>query len=88
MVKIMEKMVHKVLFCCEIRQKAKVVNHKTAAFMVNILPEAPISLVAVDLYGPHPKGRSAECYLFVVLDTFTTYIRLYKIKRATNEKLI
>lgn len=45
------------------------------AVMVNIIPEAPLSLVAVDIFGPVPTGRGGVNYLFVELDTFPKVVR-------------
>ena len=45
--------------------------------MKYIKVERPFDLVAVDLYGPLPKGRGGVVYIFVVLDTFTKFVRLY-----------
>ena len=42
--------------------------------------ERPFDLVAVDLYGPSTKGRGGVVYVFVVLDTFSKFIRLYSVK--------
>ena len=49
--------------------------------------ERPFDLVAVDLYGPLPKGRGGVVYVFVVLDTFSKLVRLYSVKRATSRVL-
>ena len=49
--------------------------------------ERPFDLVAVDLFGPLPKGRGGVMYIFVMLDTFSKYVRLYSVKRATSQVL-
>ena len=33
------------------------------------------------------RGRGGVMYVFVVLDTFSKYVRLYSIKRATSRVL-
>ena len=47
----------------------------------------PFDLVVVDLFGPLPKGRGGVMYIFVMLDTFSKYVRLYSVKRATSQVL-
>ena len=68
-------------------QKSKVVNYRVEGEMNYIKVERPFDLVAVDLYGPLPRGRSGVLYVFVVLDTFSKFVKLYSIKRATSKVL-
>ena len=49
--------------------------------------ERTFDLVPVDLYGPLPKGRDGVMYVFVVLDTFSKFVKLYSVKRATSRVL-
>ena len=49
--------------------------------------ERLFDLVAVDLYGPLPKGRGGVMYVFVVLDTFSKFVKLYSVKRASSRVL-
>ena len=52
--------------------------------MQHVIPDSLLAIVAVDLYGPLPKGRGGVNYLFVVLDVFTKFVKLYPIKKATS----
>lgn len=79
----MLKIIKYVVKACDLCQRAKVNNQQQEGLMKNIIPEAPLSLVAVDLYGPLPVGKGGVAYLFVVLDTFSKYVKLYPIKKAT-----
>ena len=72
---------------CVLCQKSKVVNYRLEGELNYIKVEKPFDLVAVDLYGPLPKGRGGVMYIFVVLDTFSKYVRLYSVKRATSKVL-
>lgn len=42
----------------------------------------PGDLVTVDYYGPLPEGRSKAAYIFVAIDTFSKFVRLYPLRRA------
>lgn len=39
-------------------------------------------LVTVDLYGPLPIGRGGVEYIFLVIDSFSKYVKLYALKKA------
>ena len=69
-----------VLRVCDLCQRSKVVNYRVEGEMNYIKVERPFDLVAVDLYGPLPKGRGGVVYAFVVLDTFSKFVRLYSVK--------
>ena len=55
--KNMERRVRKLLRGCDLCQKSKVVNYRVEGEMNFIKVERPFDLVAVDLFGPLPKGR-------------------------------
>ena len=52
----MERRVRRVLRVCDLCQKSKVVNYRVEGEMNYIKVERPFDLVAVDLYGPLPRG--------------------------------
>lgn len=39
--------------------------------------------VLVDYYGPLPVGWNGTSYIFVVLENFSRFVRLYPLKKAT-----
>jgi hypothetical protein len=47
------------------------------------MPKAAGELCAVDLYGQLPTGRGGVCYIFVCLDMFTKFVKLYAVRAAT-----
>ena len=53
----MEWRVRTLLRGCDLCQKPKVVNYRLEGEMRCIKVEKPFDLVAVDLFGPLPKGR-------------------------------
>lgn len=83
----MERRVRKIVGTCEICQKAKVVNHHTEGYMTSIICTEPLQMVSVDLFGPLPTGRGGVTYIFVVMEMFSKFVKLYPIKRATAKVL-
>lgn len=79
----MARSIRKLVSCCELCQKAKFANRNWEGPWSAIIPEGPLDLVAIDLYGPLPKSRGGVQYLLVVLDVFTKLIKCYPLKRAT-----
>lgn len=50
-----------------------------------VLPLGPLELVAVDLVGPLLTRKGGLKHIFVVLDTFTKYVKFYSIKSIDLE---
>jgi hypothetical protein len=75
----------KLLALCEVCQKAKFPNWNYDVETRPHLPERKGQLVSVDFYGPVPQGRGGVRYLFVCLDVFTKFIKLYPLKAATTK---
>lgn len=76
----MRRVVSRVLAPCILCQRSKVTNKNYCGMMQNILPTAPGQLIAVDLYGPLPRTRGSFCHIFVMLDVFTKYVKLYPLR--------
>ena len=85
--KNMERRVRKLLWGCDLCQKATVVNYRLEGELNFIKVERPFDLVTVDLFGLLLKGRGGVIYVFVVLDTFSKFVKLYSVKRATSKIL-
>jgi len=83
----MQKRVKTLLKKCDLCQKAKHDTKKAVGELHPIIPKAPKEIVAVDLIGELPTGKRGMKYLFVVVDTFTKYVKLYPVKRA-NAKVL
>lgn len=41
--------------------------------------------MAVDFYGPLPRARAELTCVFVVMDIFSKYLKLYPLKRAAAQ---
>lgn len=48
----------------------------------------PGDLICVDFYGPLPKSIGSMEYVFVVLDMFSKYVKLYPIKKKNCETIL
>lgn len=75
--------IRKVVQGCVLCQKTKASTVRTEGEMISVLADIPLGRVLVDLYGPLPPGWNHVRYVFVVLDNFSRFVRLYPIKRAT-----
>lgn len=80
--------VRKIISGCVLCQKTKFANRNWEGPWEAIVPEGPLDLVAVDLYGPLPRSRGGVKYLLVVLDVFTKHIRCYPLKKATTNACV
>lgn len=68
---------------CNICQRAKPSTVRIEGELKSVLSEVPLGRILVDLYGPLPPGWNQVRYIFVVLDNFSRFVRLYPIKKAT-----
>uniref|UniRef100_A0A1B6DHV4 RNA-directed DNA polymerase n=1 Tax=Clastoptera arizonana TaxID=38151 RepID=A0A1B6DHV4_9HEMI len=50
-----------------------------------ILPTEALELVSVDFIGPLPTGRGGVRHIFVIIDVFSKFTRLYAVKAATSK---
>lgn len=86
--KNMRKTVKIVVRTCVICQKSKVPNQTSTGIMKSIIPLNQNELLAVDLFGPLPTSIAGVKYIFVILNVFTKYIKLYKLKKPTTRAII
>jgi transposase InsO family protein len=49
------------------------------------MPSKPGELCAVDFYGPLPIGRGGVRFIFVCVDVFSKFVRLYPLRSATTK---
>jgi len=84
----MEKTIKNLLKKCVLCQKAKQVTVKQIGSLRPIVPERVRQLVSVDLIGELPAGVGGVKYIFVVVDVFSKYVKLYPIKKASTKILL
>ena len=53
-----------------------------------ILPTEKGELVSGDYYGPLPISTGGVRYIFVMIDNFTKFVKLYTLRRATTAATI
>lgn len=80
----MRRQVKKFVKHCDLCQRVKYLNLSMEGEYCRVEANAPRELVAVDFYGPLPRSIGGVQYLFVMLDVFSKFVRLYPVKRATT----
>ncbi|CAH1985307.1 unnamed protein product [Acanthoscelides obtectus] len=83
----MQRHVRQVVASCDLCQKAKP-SPISKAELHPILVDEPGKLVCIDLIGPLPVGRGGVTQLFVLVDAFTKFVKLYALRRATAKTLL
>jgi len=75
--------IRKMIRCCDLCQRSKFQTIRVEGPMQHILATEPRQKLCVDLIGPLSTACDGTNYIFVVLDSFTLFVRLYPIKKAT-----
>lgn len=73
---------------CDLCQRVKSPNIGMSGRYEMVESKEPGDLVSVDFYGPLPRSTGGVEYIFVILDVFSKYIKLYPIKRETTEVIL
>lgn len=76
--------IYQVLKTCDLCQKVKAKNHHHAGALQAILPTQIGEIVAMDYFGPLPKGRGGVQYILVAVDLFSKYVKLMPLKKANT----
>lgn len=80
----MEIKVRKATASCLPCQRCKAQNRGYHSSLEPIIPTQPLELLSVDLYGPLPTSRGNFTFIFVCLDVFTKFVKLYPLRRGTG----
>jgi len=80
--KSFQSRIREVVRCCLLCQKTKASTVRIEGEMRSVLADVPLGRVLVDLYGPLPPGWNQVLYIFVILDNFSRFVRLYPVKKA------
>jgi hypothetical protein len=75
--------VRRLISRCDVCEMVKHPNRRFETESRIHMPKAAGELRAVDLYGPLPTGRGGVRYIFVCLDVFTKFMKLYALRAAT-----
>lgn len=73
---------------CDLCQRVKYNNFKMEGTFNMVKSDAPGDLICVDFYGPLPRSIGGLEYVFVVMDMFSKYVKLYPIKRENCETIL
>jgi len=84
----MERTIKKQVKCCVLCQKAKPMNKTAVGPLQAVLPQRVKELISVDHIGPLPTGRFGVKFMFVLLDVFSKYVKIYPVKRATANTVV
>lgn len=84
----MRRQIHLFLRSCDVCQRNKFLNCSYMGPMKSILPEGPGEIIAVDLYGPIPKGKFGNRYLFVIVDIFSKHAQIYPLRKANAQSCV
>lgn len=79
--------VKKFVVSCDLCQRVKLINTKMERSYNMVYSSGPNDLVCVDFYGPLPRSIGGVQYIFVVLDTFTKYVKLYPVKKDNTNTI-
>lgn len=75
--------VRRIVKSCDLYQKSKYSTIRVEGEMQHVMANAPLDRVCVDLNGPLPPGWNKTIFIFVELDCFLRFVRLFPIKRST-----
>lgn len=80
--------VRSIVQACDICQKSKPKTTRIAGPMQHVISKSPLDKLLVDFYGPLPTGVHRYSYVFVVLDNFTRFVKLYPLCKATAKACV
>ena len=69
---------------CDLCQRTKYPNMSMENEFKMVRADTPNELITVDFYGPLPRSRFGVEYIFVIIDAFSKYVKLYPLKKATT----
>uniref|UniRef100_A0A2A4JAD9 RNA-directed DNA polymerase n=1 Tax=Heliothis virescens TaxID=7102 RepID=A0A2A4JAD9_HELVI len=81
----MAKAVKSVLRQCDLCQKTKHVTETTIGPCKPVVATEVGEIVMADWYGPLPPGKYGMQYILVIQDSFSKFIHLYALRRATTK---
>lgn len=78
----MGRVIRKFVRSCDLCQRTKYTNRYLEGSTNPIIYTQPGELVTCDYFGPLPEGRGKATQIFVVIDCFTKFVKLYPLRRA------
>lgn len=81
--KRMHRQARKILVTCDVCQKTKYPNKTYKGDYNPVICSRPHELVCADIFGPLPSGKYGYKYVFVIIDMFTRFVKLYPLRNIT-----
>lgn len=86
--KFMTREIKSFVRSCDLCQRVKIQNTNMGGVYHMVKSSKPGDLISVDFFGPLPRSVGGLQYIFVVLDVFSKYVKLYPIKRETTDIIL
>lgn len=84
----MAKTVATIVKHCDSCQRSKPINFQANGPATSHKPTKPFETASIDLMGPLPTGRGGTHYILAILDTFSKFIKLYALKKASAKAIL
>jgi len=84
----MHKIVMDTIRSCDKCQRNKPINYDPSGPIRIHKSTRILEKVSIDLMGPLPTGRGGVHFILAILDTFSRYIKLYALKKATSKAVL
>lgn len=81
----MRRFVADYLKTCIDCQRFKPSNEKPTGLLQTPVPAQRFEVLAVDLFGPLPKGSNGERWVLIIEDTASKWVELFSLVEATSE---
>lgn len=74
---------------CIVCQRTKPEQKRPSGLCVNnLVPQRCWQVISMDLFGPLPRSKKGNAYIFVVTDIFSKFNRFFAIRKATASKVV
>lgn len=84
----MNRDIKKFVLRCDLCQRVKYINVNMEGAYRMVHSTEPGDLVCVDFYGPLPRSLGGLEYIFVLLDVFSKYVKLFPIKKENSRTIL
>lgn len=79
--------IKKFVTSCDLCQRVKYSNTNMSSAYHMVQTSEPGDLLGEDFFGPLPRSTGGVKYLFVVMDVFSKFVRLYPIKKENTDTI-
>lgn len=86
--KSMDSEIKRFVSSCDLCQRVKPINFKMERSYNRVYSSGPNDIVCVDFYGPLPRSTGGVEYMFVILDAFIKYVKLYSVRKENTQTIL